>query len=223
MIPDISEKKHIVLECDSNSFAVASALYTYMLIQHKKVSLVGKVEKKFAFLPWYEALRTNKPASADLCIDTKKIDAHALFLYFEQEDMKVNAKMATALYCAYFVKYKHFTSSACDGMVFAALSQIINYGAAYKSVQNALLKQEPLKLFRLRAYLFKEMFLRDNAAVASVYFDELMLEKSGASKEDLYALLEEFLSIAHVQEVHLLKRDENNKTVTILKDENIEK
>ncbi|MEO1938064.1 MAG: hypothetical protein ABGW85_05435 [Sulfurimonas sp.] len=223
MIPDISEKKHIVLQCDGNSFAVASALYTYMLMQHKKVSLVGEVEKKFAFLPWYEALRVNKPASADMFIDTKEIDAHALFLYFEQEGIKVNAKMATALYCAYFVKYKHFTSPTCDGMVFAAVSQIINYGAAYKSVQNALLKQEPLKLFRLRAYLFKEMRLTDDARVASVYFDESMLEKSGAVQEDLYALLEEFLSIAHVQEVHLLKRDENNKTVIIIKDENIEK
>jgi nanoRNase/pAp phosphatase (c-di-AMP/oligoRNAs hydrolase) len=223
LIPDIEAKKHIVLLCDSNSFGVASALYTYMLMEHKKVSLVGEVERKFSFLPWFDALRKQEPASADLLIDTREIAVHKLYSFFVAEGIKINAKMATSLYCAYFLEYKHFTSAECDGMVFAALSKIVELGAAYEMVQKALLYNQPLKLFRLRGYLCQEMQLVENATKALVYFDEMILQKSGAEYSDLEALLEEFLTIAHVEEVLLLKRDENNKIMKKLKDESIEK
>jgi len=223
LIPDIKEKKHIVLVCESDSFAVASALYTYMLMEHKKVSIVGRVARKYAFLPWYEALREKEPLSADLILDTTTIDAHKLFSFFTEKGIKINAKMATALYCAYFVQYKHFTSPECDGMVFAALSKIIEQGAAYVMVQKALLFEEPLKLFRLRAYLYKDMQLKQNATVAYISYSDETLQMSGAEYADIEAILEEFLTIAHVQEVVLLKRDENNTIVKVIKDKNIEK
>jgi hypothetical protein len=223
LIPDVEEKRHIVLLCNEDSFAVASTLYSYFLSRHKKVSIVGDVTKRFAFLPWYDALRQKQPASADLCIDTSTIEVHKLFLFFKEREIRINKKMATALYCGYFLHYKHFTSAACDGMVFAALSEIVSLGAAYEMVQKALLYTEPLKLFRLRAYLYANLQLTQNATKALVYCSDEILEKSGASLDDVCAILDEFLTLAHVEEVCLLKSDENNKIIKTIKDEKIEK
>jgi len=223
LIPDIKEKKHIVLLCDNESFAVASVLYTYIVMQHKKVSLCGSVEKKFASIPWYDVLRQKEPSSADLQIDAAMIDIHLLFLSFEEAGVKINAKMATAFYAAYFLRYKHFTSTECDSEIFAAVSKLILYGASYKEVQKALLFQEPLKLFRLRALLYKEFRLQNNAHKALVSFDDTMLEQSGATLDDIQIILEEFLRIAHVEEVVLIKSDEKNKIITTIKDREIEK
>jgi hypothetical protein len=223
LIPNVEEKKHIVLFCDEDSFAVASVLYSYFLSRHKKVSMVGDVTKRFAFLPWYDALRSTKPASADICIDTRNMEVHKLFLFLKEGELRINKKMATALYCAYFLRYDHFTSADCDGMMFAAISEIISLGAAYKTVQKALLYTEPLKLFRLRAYLYANLQLTKNATKALVYCSDDILDKSGATLDDACAILGEFLAIAHVKEVCLLKSDANNVIVKKIKDKKIEK
>ena len=75
IIQRIDSAKHIVVMAhinpDADSLGSASAMYTYLLTLHKKVSFfcVSKnINPKLSFLPWTDKLRNSFPVSADLAI-----------------------------------------------------------------------------------------------------------------------------------------------------------
>ena len=209
---EIDSSKHIALLCDEQTFANASALYTYILTKHKKVSIIAQknISKKFSFLPWYDKLRQNIPASSDYIIE---VDANSLSLFdfFQKQEIKINQKMATSLYGALLNEYECFCSERCDGMVFAAASKLIELNAAHKECLKYLKQSKPLAYFRLQARLYKNLLLIENAKIALISFSEDDLQTSGASLDDAYLIMREVLDLAHVQEVRLLKKDENDK------------
>ncbi|NPA60631.1 MAG: phosphoesterase, partial [Epsilonproteobacteria bacterium] len=54
IIEKIKSSKHIEIVSSSEKLSLATALYTYIMTQHKKASLVingKKVDRKFSFLP----------------------------------------------------------------------------------------------------------------------------------------------------------------------------
>jgi bifunctional oligoribonuclease and PAP phosphatase NrnA len=75
IIEAIENAKHVVviahINPDADSLSSASAIYTYMLKLHKKVSFFcasKTIDEKFKFLPWVEKLRSIFPKDADLAI-----------------------------------------------------------------------------------------------------------------------------------------------------------
>jgi phosphoesterase RecJ-like protein len=215
----IESAKHIVVLCDEESFANANVIYTYLLTLHKKVSLVSeeKLAKKYAFLPWYDKLRTTAPTSSDMFLESDT-DTLSLFRFLQKHAIKINQKMATALYAGLMMQYNYCKRSDCDGMIFAAFSQLIELGAEYKICVKYLQNFEPLSLLRLKAILYANMRLHDNAREALVYICDEDLKRSGAGMKDAQRIMSDFLSIAHVQEVHLLKSDANNEIIKSIKE-----
>lgn len=81
----IEGARHIVVIShvapDADSIASASAMYTFILQKHKKVSWFCKsknIDRRFSFIPWIENIRDSFPMSADLaisldCGDMKRI------------------------------------------------------------------------------------------------------------------------------------------------------
>jgi len=211
-IDKIQSAKHIVLVTDSSCFANASAIYSYILTLHKKVSLhqTKPLAKKLSFVPWFENARERVASNADMIIEVKP-DSKELFEFFLSHEIKVNVKMATALYCGILLEYDFFKSSACDGTIFAVSSQLITLGADYKLAREYLLNSVPLSMLRLKAIIFGTLVLTDNAKVAQVYVSDKDLKSSGASLEDAYSIMSEVLHGVHVTKVILFKSDENNK------------
>ncbi len=75
IIETIENAKHVVVishvNPDADSLSSASAVYTYMLKLHKKVSFFcasKHIDEKLKFLPWVEKLRDVFPTDADLAI-----------------------------------------------------------------------------------------------------------------------------------------------------------
>ena len=75
IIKRIDAAKHIVVIAhvnpDADSLGSASAMYTYLLTLHKKVSFFcasKNINPKLSFLPWSEKIRDSFPSSADLAI-----------------------------------------------------------------------------------------------------------------------------------------------------------
>lgn len=71
----IDAAKHIAVishvNPDADSIGSASAMYTYILQKHKKVSWFCKtqnLDKKLSFIPWFENIRDSFPVSVDLAI-----------------------------------------------------------------------------------------------------------------------------------------------------------
>ncbi|QOP45269.1 phosphoesterase [Sulfurimonas paralvinellae] len=221
MIPDkkqIEASKHILIKSDKESLAQASVLYSYCLSLHKKVSLYApEIERRFSFLPWIDKRRSNRADSADLEIDSS-IEIMDLYDFMQMSDVKINAKMATALYAGLLQRYENFLSDAMDGTIFAVLAQLITLGADHQKCVENIVYSEPLSKIRLKAILYKNLLLKENAKVAHVSFCDEDLHASGASLEDVCEAAREFLHIVHIREVHIVKSDENNKIIKIVKD-----
>ncbi len=75
IIERIERAKHVVviahINPDTDSLSSASAVYTYMLKLHKKVSFFcasKNIDEKLKFLPWTEKIKNSFPRDADLAV-----------------------------------------------------------------------------------------------------------------------------------------------------------
>ncbi len=215
----IEDSSHILLVADSSSFFNASALYTYLLTLHKKVSLQTKEElpKKFSFASWFEKSRLLAKSNAEYIVKVNS-NTQKLYTFFVENEIKINQKMATSLYAGMLEQFKVFSSAECDGIVFATVSQLIALKAEYKKCNDCLVYSESLSFLRLKSLLLGTLSLKREANVAELFLSEKQLKESGANLEDAYALMDEALRLVHVKEVKLIKSDENNKILKILKE-----
>ncbi|SFV58509.1 FIG146085: 3'-to-5' oligoribonuclease A, Bacillus type [hydrothermal vent metagenome] len=217
LIPNeqIDTARHILIKSDKETLAQASVLYSYLLTLHKKVSWYAEsIDMKFAFLPWFEKLRMKNLSSADVVIDAD-VEMMDLYDFLQKKSVKINPKIATALYAGFLKRYKNFISEDIDGTVFAILSQLVTSGADHRLCVSHLSKNTPLCMIRLKATLFERCLLKENATVASVSIDESDLLKSGVSMEEVIEAAAELLNIVHVEKVQLIKSDEDNKIIII--------
>ena len=216
----IQEASHILIIVDNSSFFNASALYSYILTLHKKVSLQTRVElpRQYSCVAWFEKVRPLAKSNADYSIEISS-DTQYLYNFFVENKIKINQKMATSLYAGMLEEFHAFQSSKCDGTVFATVSQLIELKAEYKKCKEHLLYRESLSFVRLKSLLLGTLTLEEEASVALLFLSERQLQESGARLEDAYRLMHEALRVVHVKEVRLIKSDEENKILKILKEE----
>jgi len=209
---------HILITLQKEKFTAASALYTYFLTQHKKVTLFcsEEIDPRFSFLPWFEKVRLKRPRQYD-CEIVIEADALELYSLFTKYELRLNAKMAMALYCGIYEAFEALQSEACDGMVFAALSSLIQKGASHALCVQQLHKRQPLFRMRLRARLFGAFRLIEDAKVALLPVNLDDLEATGSSYEELYSTARELLNIVHVQEVRIVALGEEDTILKIIK------
>ena len=218
-IEKIKESKHIVIKTNNDSFANASAIYSYILTLHKKVSLYHEedIDARLAFLPWFSKLKKIAPSSADLVIDISE-EVLEYCVFFTSNEIKINKKMATSLYAGLLMRYDNFNSSETNGMVFAFASQLIELGAERKIAQKQIVKSDSLALFRLKAILYKSMLLVENATQVELYINDEELKSSGATIKDAIKITQDVLCLAHIEKVTLKKSDANMKTIKIIEE-----
>lgn len=220
----IESSNHILLRVQDDSFANASALYSYILTLHKKVSIYNekKLEYRFSFLPWYEKCKTVEPSSADVVLEVDG-DVLKYYTFFQENDIKINKKMATALYSALLLRYKNFSSCKTDGIVFATASQLIEFGAEYKIARQKIVKSDALSLFRLKAILFKKMLLVSSGTELQLLVNDTDLVASGATLEDAKKIMKELLNLVNVTRVVLIKSDTDMQIIDKIEEKEIEK
>ena len=243
ILEKIEKAGHIVvishINPDADSLGSASAMYTFLLQRHKKVSWFCKtseMDSKFSFLPWIENIKAIFPPSADLAISLDcanksrlgadveceliNIDHHAtnsnygdinlvnadhisttalLFDLFKNNGVKINKKMATALYAGVLGDSAFFMSERVDGMTFASVSELIALGADYKECNRNIAKRTSLGTLRLKAIMLKNMSLYENARVAFFYVSQEDMRSSGASIDEYKEALMEALRLVHVK------------------------
>ncbi len=210
----IAQAKNIAILTDNDSFGDASALYTYILRLHKKVSLVspdGALHQNLSCVPWFEKVKKIASVSCDLSIDLRE-NQGALYELFQKNAVIINEKMATALYASYLQKPECYTEkkSLLD------LAELVQLKANHEACIVALQKSLPLSLFRLKALLFARLVLHDNAQVAIMPLKEEDFKKTGATHYDLDLIMREVLNIVHVQRVVVVDAENENKLVRII-------
>ena len=97
IVSRINNANHIVvishINPDADSISSASAMYTYLLQKHKKVSWYCKTENisnNLSFIPWFEKIRNNFPSSADLVISLDCADLKRLGVEFETDLINID-------------------------------------------------------------------------------------------------------------------------------------
>jgi phosphoesterase RecJ-like protein len=247
----IDSANHIVVishvNPDADSISSASAMYTYLLQQHKKVSWYCKtkdISKKLEFIPWFNKIRDSFPSSADLaisldCASLKRlgieiecelinIDHHksnanfatlnlveadaisttqVLHRLFKSNKIKINKKMATALYAGLLDDSNFFMSDSVDGITFALAKELIECGAEYKKCHNFIAKSISLAALRLKALMLKNMTLELEARVSVFCVSIENMKETGAIGNDCELALEESLYLPHVEVAILLRQN----------------
>ena len=219
-LEDIKSAKYIVIEVEFELLCSGSAFYTYLLQLHKKVSLVCNseiIDDRFSFLPWYDKKKDNTPSSADLVLNLN-INGIELFDFFKEKEIKINKKMATAFYASLVYETNGFKTSL-NGTIFAMAKELLELGAEHKICNDFLLDRTTLSCLRLKAILLKNMLLKDDASLAKLSVSDDTLKATGSNLNEAYKIMYEPLKLVYVKEVHLLKSDEDNKILKIIKKE----
>ncbi len=212
-LKEIENAKHVAIVVDDEVLIpVGSALYTYVLRLHKKVSFVfekGVVDRKFSFLPWVDKIRLHTPTSSDVKV---KLDSADLDLYnvFKINAIVLNQKMATALYASLLLEYDGFINSDADGTIFATASELMACGADYKTCNKFIIKRTTLAKIRLKSLMLKNMLLTDNAKEAVFYITDDDLKSSGATLEDAKEITKEAFGLEYVEKTSLIIKDKGN-------------
>jgi nanoRNase/pAp phosphatase (c-di-AMP/oligoRNAs hydrolase) len=184
-----------------------------MLQLHKKVTLVCEddIDKKYAFLPWFDKLRMVSPSGADYIL---KVENESLLSFFNQHEVKINTKIALALYAGLLQCSNNLQAKGLDGMFFAQMSQLSALGVDHNLCVENLFSSKALSLFRLKARMFELMQLTHNASVSCFSFNiEEILSATGASMQDIYLVMQESLSIVNVKKAILLDKNKIIKTI----------
>ncbi len=222
---------------DADSLGSASALYSFMLQLHKKVSFVCKsdIERRFFVIPWTDRIKhrlgtedlvvVSDSASLErvgLYINAKivNIDHHVtntmygdlnivqseaiattevVYSLFKKLEIKVNAKMATALYAGILEDSDGFGSPRTDGTTFALAKELIELGAKHYDVVKYLQKYSTLSHLRLLGAMLLDMRLLHEATTALFVVEYTMLERYGARYEDAEEALERALEMPTVE------------------------
>ena len=108
IIKRIQSAKHVVVVShvnpDADSIGSASAVYTYLLKLHKKVSFfcaTKKINNKFSFIPWFEKIRSSFPASSDLVISLDCTDFGRLGIEIETDLINIDHHINNTNYATY--------------------------------------------------------------------------------------------------------------------------
>jgi phosphoesterase RecJ-like protein len=136
-------------------------------------------------------------------ISTTKV----LYDFFIDNDVKINKKMATALYAGILDDSNSFTAQNVDGTTFAIVKELIDAGADFKSCNKSILQTLSLAALRLKAIMFKNLSLECEGRVAffCVSYEDMLC--SGAKPYDCEAPLEESLHLATVEVAVLLREN----------------
>jgi phosphoesterase RecJ-like protein len=232
----IDSSEHIAIvsniKADADSLASCSAIYTYVLQQHKKVSFFcanKNIDKRYSFLPWFDKVRTTFSSKSDLVITLNSFDkkdlgfdidcevydishakddhyistTHKIYEYFKSKSIKINPKMATAIYTGILSESKGFLSDKMSGTIFAIISELISLKAEYKLSNRYIREYKSLSSLRMKSIMLGDMQLKESGRVAVFLVSHQDIEKTAATQDECIEIIDEALSLPSV-EVSLL-------------------
>ncbi|MHC3995390.1 DHH family phosphoesterase [Thiomicrolovo sp. ZZH C-3] len=132
-------------------------------------------------------------------IDKAAVSTTAVLLaWFTSEGIKINAKMATALYAGIAEDTLGFMSRRTDAGVFEMAAELARAGAEVAEVHRALFLRRPLSALRLKGMMFSGLALHSDARIALLEVPRTMLEQSGADETACDDVLQEVLGLPTV-------------------------
>lgn len=143
-------------------------------------------------------------------IDSQALSTTQILLeFFEENEIALNPKIATALYAGLLDDSKGFVADGVDGTTFALVSKLVAAGAAYKECNRSLRRYASLAQLRLKGLMLQKMQLALAAKVALFCVQAQDLKATGATGIECESALDESLFLPTVQLALLLKENKD--------------
>ncbi len=134
------------------------------------------------------------------CINTEALSTtQVLYEWFVTQSIKINAKMANALYAGLIDDTHCFSDPSCTNAVFEMAHALMSAGANHTVCVDHLFHSRSLASVRLKGEMFKRMKIVHDGRVALFEVDQALLVSSGAILRDCKAVVDEALSLKTVQ------------------------
>ncbi|HEX5330533.1 DHH family phosphoesterase [Sulfuricurvum sp.] len=122
-----------------------------------------------------------------------------VYEYFVANGVKINGKIATALYAGLLDDSKCFRASECSAKTFAMAHALNELGADHALCCEWLFRRRSLSSLRVRGFLLKQMTLLADGRLALFEVPLSLSEESGASVAECTSVLDEALEMRCVQ------------------------
>jgi bifunctional oligoribonuclease and PAP phosphatase NrnA len=139
------------------------------------------------------------------CIDTSAMSTtQVIYEWFLSEDIKINGKMANALYAGLMDDTKCFRDPRCTLKIFGMAHRLLELGADHEQCVNGLYNSKTLASLRLQGEMLKRMKLVLDGQLALFEVDQELLAVTGACLGDCKAVLDEAVTLKIVNVALLL-------------------
>jgi phosphoesterase RecJ-like protein len=139
------------------------------------------------------------------CIDTSAMSTtQVVYEWFSSQDIKINGKMANALYAGLMDDTKCFRDPRCTLKIFSMAHRLLELGADHEQCVNGLYNSKTLASLRLQGEMLKRMKLVLDGQLALFEVDQELLALTGASLGDCKAVLDEAITLKIVNVALLL-------------------
>ncbi len=146
-------------------------------------------------------------------VDTSAISTtQVLFDLFGENEIKINPKMATALYAGLLDDSHGFLAPKTDARSFKMAADLTEAKAEISACAQALFHHNSLAALRLKGMMFEKMYQLFDARVVVHLVTREMMAESGGREVDCEAALEESMGLPHV-ELALMLRENRNGTI----------
>ena len=134
------------------------------------------------------------------CIDTQALSTtQVVYEWFVTNTVKINGKMANALYAGLIDDTSCFSDAQCTPTTFKMAHSLLQLGANHALCVDALFHSHSLASFRLKGEMLKRMKILHDGRVAVFEVDQALFASSGAVLRDCKAVVDEALSLKTVQ------------------------
>ncbi len=143
-------------------------------------------------------------------IDTTAISTtQVLYDAFNKHGIKINPKMATALYAGLLDDSHGFLAPKTDARSFKMASALTEAKADISACAQALFHHNSLAALRLKGMMFEKMYLLFDARVVIHLVTKEMMAITGGREVDCEAALEESMGLPHVELALMLRENRN--------------
>lgn len=122
-----------------------------------------------------------------------------LYEWFISQSIKINGKMANALYAGLIDDTRCFSDAQCTHSTFMMAHSLVHLGADHAACVNALLNSHSLASVRLKGEMVRRMKILNDGRVALFDVDQSLLESTGAHLRDCKEVIDEALSLKTVE------------------------
>ncbi|MEE8588728.1 MAG: DHH family phosphoesterase [Sulfurimonadaceae bacterium] len=154
--------------------------------------------------------KSNEAYATINVIDTTAISTtQVLFDAFNKHDIKINPKMATALYAGLLDDSHGFLAPKTDARSFEMAAALTEAKAEISACAQALFHHNSLAALRLKGMMFEKMYLLFDARVVIHLVTKEMMAITGGREVDCEAALEESMGLPHVELALMLRENRN--------------